>query len=402
MVFNKAFDDIDYSDIQSLIGKVAERQNIEYKQQVWEHNDKETREMLRDISSMANAFGGYIIVGVRADQDGLPIEIINISNAEMERDRIWSSCISCLESRIPGLKIKTISLPERESLIIIFIPRSTRLPHMVTFKGLNQFWIRHDRQKSPMSIEEIREACLRVENLQKNVQDFIKERKEEILNVISNKTVYLIAAVPLATRSAIIDINDKILRDFLKNPPGQRKHGWNLDFTGGKYGSPNWPKPTLQGLVIGSLNWRKVELWRNGYYELLAIIDGERYLRKVRKTEKYFFTHLPIIELTVSYFRALKVLRQLIGVEESIIGCVTIFNVSKIGFVCHINEIGDIFPDEVEYYSKPHLEVKPVAIYDQHNPDKVAKEFLGRIWNAFGFESEDVPFFRNDEFHPPS
>ena len=183
MVFNKAFDDIDYSDIQSLIGKVAERQNIEYKQQVWEHNDKETREMLRDISSMANAFGGYIIVGVRADQDGLPIEIINISNAEMERDRIWSSCISCLESRIPGLKIKTISLPERESLIIIFIPRSTRLPHMVTFKGLNQFWIRHDRQKSPMSIEEIREACLRVENLQKNVQDFIKERKDEPGNI---------------------------------------------------------------------------------------------------------------------------------------------------------------------------------------------------------------------------
>jgi hypothetical protein len=36
---------------------------------------------------------------------------------------------------------------------------------MVTFKGMNQFWIRHDRQKSPMSIHEIKDICLKVEGL---------------------------------------------------------------------------------------------------------------------------------------------------------------------------------------------------------------------------------------------
>lgn len=358
--------------------------------------------MLKDISAMANAFGGYILVGIKEEENGLPDRVLWMDDAvaEQKRDWILSCCISSIDPRIPGLRVGIIKVNSKGSLIKILVPRSTRAPHMV-LKDDYRFYIRHDRQISRMCIEEIREACLRVENLQKNVNEFIKERKEEIRRTIKGKTAYVISSVPLAVGSTIVDINEKTIREFLKNPPGQRKDGWNLDFTRVKYGSPILPKPTLQGLVIGSLDWMKVELWRNGYYELLAAVDDRsRYLRKVFKTGKYIFEHLPLVELTVSYFRALNALTQLIGVEEPIISCVNIFNVSEIGFVYHIDEIGNISPDEVEYYNKPHLEVEPVAIYDQQNPDKVAKEFLGRIWNAFGFESEDIPYFQGGQFIP--
>jgi len=42
-----------------------------------------------------------------------------------------------------------------------------------------------------------------------------------------------------------------------------------------------------------------------------------------------------------------------------------------------------------------------MEIYDFSDSDKIAKEFLDRIWNAFGFESSDVPFFKNGKFEPP-
>lgn len=402
MIFNKPFVEIDYSDIQNLVdNKVGERQNLEYKEIAWEHNDAGKREMLRDITSVANAFGGYIILGVGENKDGLPIDITDVVDAEKERNRIWSSCISCIDPRIPGFKVKTISTPKKKSLVLIFIPRSTRAPHMITFKGLNQFWIRHDRQKSAMSIEEIREACLRVENLQENVQKFIKERKEELLNKIGEQTTYVIGSVPLGVRNTIVDINDKILREFLKNPPSQRKDGFNLEFPDSISGGRIIPCPTLRGLSIGNIKWKKVELMRNGYYELLVKLEAEHLREKVFNKELYVLKHLPIVEYIISYFRALKMLRQLLGIEETMISYLYIFNIQKYGFVECLRNLSLPELHEVKIYDEPHFEIEPIEIYDFQNPDKIAKEFLDRIWNAFGFESKDVPYFKDNKFEPP-
>lgn len=399
MIFNKPFDDIDFSDIQRLLdNKVAERQNLEYKSEIWDGSDKGIREMLKDISSMGNAFGGYIIIGIKEDKNGVPLDEIcwiDDNEAEKKKDWIISCCISSIEPRIPGLKVDTIKVGGKGSIIKIFIPRSTRRPHMV-LKEAYRFYIRHDRQISKMSIEEIRDACLRVANLQKDVQKFIEERKEKLLNIVRNRAIYAIGSVPLGARSTIVDINDKTLRDFLKNPPDQRKHGYNLEFTS------SIPTPTLQGLKIGNIGWKKVELMRNGYYELLVGLDTEHCRKKVFKKESYVMVHLPIVEYTVSFFRAIKNLKQLLGIEETLISFLSIINISKYGFVKYLREMSLPLEAEVKHYRKSHLEIEPMEVYDFRNPDKIAKEFLGRIWNTFGFESEDVPYFENDKFKPPT
>ena len=55
--FRKPFDAIASEDLHFLIEyRVAEGQNLEYKKQQWGRNDEEVREMLRDISAMANAY----------------------------------------------------------------------------------------------------------------------------------------------------------------------------------------------------------------------------------------------------------------------------------------------------------------------------------------------------------
>ena len=402
MIFNKMFDDIDETDIKNLLdNEIAERQNLEYKEKVWDHNDAGTREMLRDISSLANAFGGHVVIGIKANQDGVPIEIIDVVDAEKERDRIWSCCISCLEPRIPGFKIRTISTLEQKSLIIIFIPRSTRSPHMITFKGLNQFWIRHDRQKSPMSIEEIRESCVRVQNIHGDVEEFINKRKCQLSAIVGDEVVYAIGAIPLSVKTAIVDINDNILRDLLKTPPNQRQDGYNVTFRDSSV-SRHRPLPTLYGLEIGRFNWRRAELRRNGYYEFTVNIENEAHLAKVVDYEKNQFVEyysLPIVEYCVSYFRTLRKLREYIGVEEIFIGYIVVFNVKKYSFGKFRRDGTLSMSSGPNYYDKRHLEIGPMEIYDFTNPDSIAHEFLSRIWNAFGFESSDVPFFVEGVFN---
>jgi len=219
-LFQKSFNSITGADIQNLIAiKYKERQRMEYKKEIYKHTDKEKREMLRDISSIANAYGGYLIIGVEADEDGIPIKPFNINNAEKERDSIEKSCLSSIESHIKGLKCKTIKIDSGENIIVIFIPRSLKKPHMVTFLGLNQFWIRQNDKKLPMSVEEIRDACLSVENIWKDVRQFLDEREKGLREEITSRGGLGIGCAPALTREEFIDIRDSSTKNFLITPP---------------------------------------------------------------------------------------------------------------------------------------------------------------------------------------
>lgn len=56
LVFSKPLIEITEHDLAGLIdNQVRENQNLEYKQIMYGNTDEEKREMLRDITSMANA-----------------------------------------------------------------------------------------------------------------------------------------------------------------------------------------------------------------------------------------------------------------------------------------------------------------------------------------------------------
>jgi hypothetical protein len=114
-IFQKSFDNITGADIKNLIYiKYEERQRMEYKREMYGNKDEDKRKMLRDISSFANAYGGYLIIGIE-HENGIPREIIDIDNAEMERDRIEKSCLANIEPRISDLKCRTIQMDSGEN-----------------------------------------------------------------------------------------------------------------------------------------------------------------------------------------------------------------------------------------------------------------------------------------------
>jgi hypothetical protein len=195
-----------------------ESQTLEYKREPYKRNDDETCEMLRDISSIANAFGGDLLIGVDEDANGAALKLIGIKNPEEESQRIVSSCLSNISERMDGPRTHPVPLKDGSFVLVVRIPRSLRAPHMVTFKGLNQFWIRHDRQKSPMSIHEIKDTCLKVEGLMEKLERFLAKRRHEILEDIDNIPYYVVSVTPIFVDYGAVDIQDRTLRRLLENP----------------------------------------------------------------------------------------------------------------------------------------------------------------------------------------
>jgi len=177
-MFNKTIDNLIFEDIEWLIqNSVTEDQRLEYKREVWGNSEANKKEMLKDIVSMANRYGGYIIIGVVEGDKGEAVGLKNIPEAEARRDEILSSVFANTQPRLQSVKIRIISKDET-TIMIISVPNSFKKPHMITFSGINQFWVRHDRQKMPMSIDEIQESIINTIDLTKNIDLFFNKRNK--------------------------------------------------------------------------------------------------------------------------------------------------------------------------------------------------------------------------------
>ncbi len=276
MIFRgKRLSDLQEQDLQRLKDdQVQERDTVEYKRDMYGHSDADKREMLKDITSMANHRGGYIVIGIDEDDEGIPTNLVGIE-AGNHVERITNSCLDNIDKRIVGLDIEDISLSNGRVIVVISIPESLNAPHIVTHTGLNQFWKRHGRQKDKMSIDEIGEAFdRRLSNLNR-LDRFLFTRKVHILENIGGQTQMAMSASPAFLRDEMIfDNQDDNLRQMILNPPQQLPRGqiWC-----------GQPYPTINGLradqstpYYNSPSFAQyIEVFSNGYIEFGKQIKGE-------------------------------------------------------------------------------------------------------------------------------
>jgi len=221
MIFRgKKLSDIQEQDLQRLVDdQVQERDTVEYKRDMYGNSDEDKREMLRDITSMANHRGGYLVIGVEEDDEGIPTNVVGIEVGN-HVDRLRDSCLDNIDKRIVGLDIEDIPLSNNRVVIVVSIPTSINAPHMVTYKGLNQFWKRYGRQKEKMTIDEIGEAFDRKLSNLNRLDRFLFLRKAEILETIGDQPYMIISSSPAYLRDeAVFDIRDENLRDKIIKPP---------------------------------------------------------------------------------------------------------------------------------------------------------------------------------------
>lgn len=386
-LLGKTLDELSLEDLHKLVElKVQERVDLDYKRKTYGKNDRDIKEMLKDISAMANARGGFLILGIEEGDDQTPEAIVGIENAEIERDRIINSCLANIRPPIPGLRGKVIPLGDHEgrAMLVIQIPRSTMAPHMVVFKGLNQFWIRHDRHKSPMSVWEIRESVLRTEEYLMKAEEFLMRRQETIEQELEKDNTWLVlSSLPIFVIEDKVDFSNSTIKEFL-----DKEYIFIKDWVPANV-RPIYP--TLFG-IEGCKSERCFRVFHNGYIELIQLV--ERRLVEGELSDllpKGYILGSEICRYVYTFVSFIKQFNEIADIKEPIIITLALFNVKDIW----------LLPRGTSLYSSStllkmrfdsgewRLWAEEILTYstkcDEIDIQQVCKILCDRLYNAFGF-----------------
>jgi hypothetical protein len=189
-MIGKAFDAIAKEDIDALVNNaVCEKRDTEYKQQLPGGTDKDTKDFLADVSSLANTSGGDLIYGVRDQRDdkgqptGIPEAADGLAgiNADAEERRLEDMVRDSIAPRIPGVRIKHLDGFPSGPVIVLRVRKSWASPHMVKFKNSSRFFSRMSAGKYQLDVQEIREAFTASESLNERMSAFRSDRIGKIL-----------------------------------------------------------------------------------------------------------------------------------------------------------------------------------------------------------------------------
>jgi hypothetical protein len=382
-MFNKNIDSLTFENVEWLINnRITEDQRLEYKREVWGNSEANKKEMLKDIVSMANKYGGYIIIGVDEGDNNEAVSFSNFPDAEARKDEILSSLFANTQPRLQSVKIK-ILIKENVTIMAISIPNSFRKPHMITFSGINQFWIRHDRQKMPMSIDEIQESIINTSNTTKEIQSSFAIQKRIIEIKSNNQPILAIGVSPIPQDNEIIDILDAELREILTNGPTERQGGVSFNF------SREQARPSYDGLAIGSNDFRKIDLHRNGYIQAISKL----YLNE--DTTPPIMYAWAILELIFKFTQKLKQIYNHIGYNGSICLFCSFHNIANIGLYPYPDGAIGNRSHNLSRWDANSLEIDNL-VFTEIDENKVTKIIADRIWQSFGFDI--APYYKDGVF----
>jgi len=299
------FDNLGENDLNELIAaQVPEGLQIDYKRDLYGNSDEDKRELLKDVSGFANAFGGHLIIGIE-EQNGLPIAKPGISNIDQdaEKCRLEQIVRSGIEPRIQGIRIGAVPLADGAYCFVLRIPRSWSPPHRVSAKNCNRFWIRNSGSTHEASVEELRTLFTLGADALHRVHQFRDERLHEIISGNSARPLQgdgrlILHIVPLAavTSPWQVDLAKVFqLREVFRP----------MDVDGGTASRYNFEGIIIERSVERSSverNYGYTQVFRNGALEATKagiILTGKIYIN--RKEQKY----IPRIKLEKDILKVL-------------------------------------------------------------------------------------------------
>jgi len=157
-MYRKVFDhpliELEEEDLLALVRRgVSESLYLDYKRALPKNRDGR-KELAKDVAAFANAYGGYLIYGVR-EEGGVAKEIVGLELQDPDRE------ISALEHAIRDLTepqvevhVAPVELSNGRYVLVVEVPRSLNAPHMAD----GRFYRRAGRSSAPMGYMDIRRA----------------------------------------------------------------------------------------------------------------------------------------------------------------------------------------------------------------------------------------------------
>ncbi|MCL4396287.1 MAG: ATP-binding protein [Chloroflexi bacterium] len=395
--FSRPFDVLDESDIRDLIDvrRVREHVQLEYKSNLPSHSDKDTVELLADVTAMANAMGGYILIGVEEDEasaDGTPSTVAGIEHGDDEVHWIQSVCLSCIDRRIPNLRVRDIPLANGRTSVVIEIPNSPLKPHMVTYRNHRSFRMRHGREKSDMNMQEVQEMILRMQSYSASLEEFLNGRRRFTAEHSNGRPWMLLMATPLYVEAERLDALAPEIRAVLADTPK------SIDaFVSGVTRVAS--EPTIYGAKVAYGYSSRDEppnfalrLFRNGHLEYAARLhlsqDGAPPVLKLLPYDITYFL--------VQFLQVGRSIFELGEVDVPIVVTLHLQNVAHSLLVWWKSREERVMlerSEQIRYWEEKFLSISMTA-RDLNDLDDAARRIIDRLFNAFG--RDENPHFDND------
>lgn len=251
-------DNLDEAALKSFLDKkFKEGRFLDYKQE-YGRNDDAKKKFLEDITGLANAYGGNIIVGVTEIKEkggARPDELKGIENGPNEVADYRNRCDDSIDPRISGIRIEPVALENGKWAIVIYVPPSLRRPHMVTYKGANRFHVRREDRTLPMTTDEVKRTVIEVINQEKDIESYIHMIEDEIVkDFIGDDFALVMHAVPYLLEEDCVDTSSKEIREILRDDSVNNIKVLSV------------PSPTLYGVMgEGDSQLYMTYIHRNGY-----------------------------------------------------------------------------------------------------------------------------------------
>ena len=432
MVFdNRRISEITSQELIDLIGNQEENSWIDFKQQDYHRDpndlEKHKREICKDVTAMANAEGGYILIGV-SEANKIAQGFFTIDDTANTAQRINDVCLQNVDPRIPNLEVEPYSLKwdnKDIELVIIHIPPSEMRPHSFKWGGATNFVKRYGDVTREFPVSElIQDLLVRYQppiisqiesqlsfilrNTQMDRRDSISPqddalRVEEVDNLlhlmklrfeeaISDQSYYRILAAPKELNPETVDTRSEDIRNILLNPPNIRYAGFGV--TGILERDMIRSSEGIKGNNIGS---GKIFLLKNGFLEVRCPLSNSHFqwMRDESRISTEWLYPYVVCEFPVSFLKLVKGIYEASGSDSTVIIQQEYHNLrgfmlpkgnpSNVGFAA--------FQDERNVYAHSDPIISKRSVESDFDPDQVAYDLVKDVYDCFGLDERWIPAF---------
>lgn len=309
-MFDKQLKDLEYEDIYDLIynRKEDEGYKLDYKAEP-QNIDEFSKKVIHVISSFANVYGGYLILGVEEkDRQNKIFEITGVSKIVKNKHIVeWinQTISSNIEPKIYYPDPKIINIPNSEKVIVVFyIPESINKPHFNNHD--NKYYTRQNDSSKPANHYQIRDMFETTRRHYDEFNDFLIRRnifdeenpnfalttnskriKSDVFTSEKNVPIpiFLASFIPKLPNNEIVTIQKNDLIKWLENNSKGNNPLPNLSIF------PTHSKEiNLNGISFWNYQQKSyIEFLNNGYFET-GLSDTFFWIWKPQNSEKELYT----------------------------------------------------------------------------------------------------------------
>jgi hypothetical protein len=372
------FDEIVEKDLYDLIVTgIPEGMAIEYKRDPYGRADADIKEFLKDVTALANAIGGHIVIGME-ETNGIPTSLVAISSVDRDAEiqRLESLIRDGIEPRILGVHIRGIDIASGGYALVLRVPRSWNPPHRVTARGTNRFYIRNSAGAHEASVEELRVLFNLSATAGERARGFRAERLGKIsagegpVPLAADRGRLIIHIVPLSAFSnyGAIDIEDALKHRAMLSP---------IASTDGMT-----PKFNFEGFINvrgGTPCFGYTQVFRNGAIEatLCSVLNEYK--------NDWWLPSIAFEQWVISAIRTYPEGMKLLGIEPPLIVMLTLEGMH--GAILGVGQDRMLY-DKPEAFTRSTLELPEIILQNYGKAEDYVRSIrpaIDAVWNAGGY-----------------